>query len=149
MLFGLIKASPPPFGLDPAQGETVRAAALLVALWVAVFTLPFLLWVKDPRGAGGSLTSAVRGALPNLVRAVRRWPPASRVGRFLVARMLYTDGLNTLFAFGGVYAAGTRITSYNVCYTKLLRLFMICASGSSPTSSGRAPASSGATASAT
>ncbi len=107
VLFGLIKASPPPFGLDPAQGETVRAAALLVALWVAVFTLPFLLWVKDPRGAGGSLTSAVRGALPNLVRAVRRWPPASRVGRFLVARMLYTDGLNTLFAFGGVYAAGT------------------------------------------
>lgn len=107
VLFGLIKAEPPPFGLDPAAGETVRAAAVLVALWMAVFSLPFLLWVKDPRGAGGGLGPAVRDALPNLVRAVRRWPPASKVGRFLLARMLYTDGLNTLFAFGGVYAAGT------------------------------------------
>ena len=28
-------------------------------------------------------------------------------GKFLLARMIYTDGLNTLFAFGGMYAAGT------------------------------------------
>ncbi len=107
VLFGLIQADPPPLGLDPAAGETVRAAAVLVAVWMAVFSIPFLLWVKDPRGAGGGLGPAMRDALPNLVRAVRRWPPASKVGRFLLARMLYTDGLNTLFAFGGVYAAGT------------------------------------------
>ncbi len=29
------------------------------------------------------------------------------VVKFLIARMLYIDGLATLFAFGGVYAAGT------------------------------------------
>ena len=29
------------------------------------------------------------------------------VARFLLARMIYTDGLNTLFAFGGIYAVGT------------------------------------------
>lgn len=107
VLHGLIRANPPPFGLDPAAGETVRAAAVLVAAWIAVFSVPFLLWVEDPRGAGGGLGAAVREALPNLVRAVRRWPSTARVGRFLLARMLYTDGLNTLFAFGGVYAAGT------------------------------------------
>ena len=107
VLFGLIKASPPPFGLDPADAEPVRASAVLVAGWIAVFSLPFLAWVKDPKGSGGSLAAAARDALPNLVRAVKRWPPATRVGRFLLARMLYTDGLNTLFAFGGVYAAGT------------------------------------------
>ena len=27
--------------------------------------------------------------------------------RFLLARMIFTDGLNTLFVFGGVFAAGT------------------------------------------
>ena len=26
---------------------------------------------------------------------------------YLIAHMIYTDGLNTLFAFGGIYAAGT------------------------------------------
>ena len=31
----------------------------------------------------------------------------SSQGRFLLSRMVYTDGLNTLFAFGGLYAAGT------------------------------------------
>jgi UMF1 family MFS transporter len=29
------------------------------------------------------------------------------VARFLLARMLYNDGLTTLFAFGGIFAAGT------------------------------------------
>src|SRR3546814_20400517 len=34
-------------------------------------------------------------------------PHHKQTGQFLLARMLYTDGLNTLFAFGGIYAAGT------------------------------------------
>jgi UMF1 family MFS transporter len=34
-------------------------------------------------------------------------PRHGQIGRFLLARMIYTDGLNTLFAFGGIYAAGT------------------------------------------
>jgi UMF1 family MFS transporter len=29
------------------------------------------------------------------------------IARFLLAHMFYTNGLNTLFAFGGIYAAGT------------------------------------------
>ncbi|MFC7607447.1 MFS transporter [Teichococcus aestuarii] len=29
------------------------------------------------------------------------------LARFLLARLFYTDGLNTLFAFGAIYAAGT------------------------------------------
>jgi len=108
VLHGLIKASPPPFGLDPAQAEPVRAAALFVAAWMAAFSLPLLLWVKDPAtGAEGGFFAAARGALASLRLAVRAWPKDARIGRFLLARMLYTDGLNTLFAFGGVYAAGT------------------------------------------
>ena len=27
--------------------------------------------------------------------------------RFLIARLFYIDGINTVFAFGGIYAAGT------------------------------------------
>jgi UMF1 family MFS transporter len=37
-------------------------------------------------------------------RAVRRY---RQVFRFLLARLLYNDGLITIFAFGGIYAAGT------------------------------------------
>jgi UMF1 family MFS transporter len=31
----------------------------------------------------------------------------ANIARFLLARLVYNDGLNTLFAFGGIYAAGT------------------------------------------
>ena len=31
----------------------------------------------------------------------------ANLAKFLLARMIYQDGLNTLFAFGGIYAAGT------------------------------------------
>lgn len=108
VLFGLVKAEPPPFGLEASQAEPVRAAALLVAAWMAVFTLPLILWVRDPapEGAVGAIAAA-RRAVGGLADAVRSWPREARIGRFLLARMLYTDGLNTLFAFGGVYAAGT------------------------------------------
>jgi UMF1 family MFS transporter len=108
VLFGLVKASPPPFGLSPAQAEPVRASAPFLAVWMAVFTLPLLLWVRDPAPEGtGGLWFAARRAAGDLAAAVRAWPREARIGRFLIARMLYTDGLNTLFAFGGIYAAGS------------------------------------------
>src|SRR3954447_16890666 len=42
-------------------------------------------------------------AILALLRRLRRSPG---LARFLVARLFYTDGLNTVFAFGGIYAAG-------------------------------------------
>ena len=38
------------------------------------------------------------------IKDVRRY---ANIARFLLARLIYNDGLNTLFAFGGIYAAGT------------------------------------------
>ena len=34
-------------------------------------------------------------------------PRHGRLWRYLLAHMIYADGINTLFAFGGLYAAGT------------------------------------------
>ena len=36
----------------------------------------------------------------------RRLPRSPALARFLIARLFYTDGLNTLFAFGAIFAAG-------------------------------------------
>ena len=38
--------------------------------------------------------------------------------RFLLASMFFTNGLNTLFAFGGIYAAGT----FGMAFTEVLYL---------------------------
>jgi UMF1 family MFS transporter len=107
-LFVLIQADPPPFGLDPDAAEPVRATALLVAIWFAVFSLPTFLMVPDARlRAREPLGEAVRDGLKRIWATVRRLRWSQPMTRFLVARMLYADGLTTLFTFGGIYAAGT------------------------------------------
>ncbi|MBL0337641.1 MAG: MFS transporter [Rhodospirillaceae bacterium] len=37
---------------------------------------------------------------------IRKLPQYKEIAWFLLAKMIYIDGLNTLFAFGGIYAAG-------------------------------------------
>lgn len=92
-------------GLDIEIAEPIRATTLLVALWFAVFSIPLFLLVPDRPASGASLWKAAKAGLqqiPNMLAMLRHNPP---VARFLVAHMLYTDGLVTLFAFGGIYAA--------------------------------------------
>jgi UMF1 family MFS transporter len=78
-----------------------------VALWLAVFSLPLFLFTPDRQSAGLPATEAVRRGLAQLRRTFANLRRYRAIGRFLIARMIYTDGLNTLFAFGGIYAAGT------------------------------------------
>jgi MFS transporter, UMF1 family len=94
-----------PFGLDRAAAEHVRAAALLVGLWIFIFCWPVLLAVRDPE-VRPPVGAAVRAGLAEIGALLRALPSQPVLGRFLLARIFYTDGLNTLFAFGAIYAAG-------------------------------------------
>lgn len=106
-LFAFVQTETPLFGLDKETAEHVRATGPLVALWLAVFSLPLFLWTPDQPGKGLSLTSAFREGIHRLRQTVTHLKRYRQVAHFLLARMLYIDGLNTLFAFGGIYAAGT------------------------------------------
>ncbi|MEM1125541.1 MAG: MFS transporter [Bacteroidota bacterium] len=100
-----INADAPPFGLLK-DGTHVRATNLLVAAWYAVFALPFFFLVEDPKGSDtsrGGLKAALQ-QIKTTFTEVRRF---RQIVRLLVARLVYNDGLITIFAFGGIYAAGT------------------------------------------
>jgi UMF1 family MFS transporter len=107
VLLGLVQADPPPFGLDKAAAEHVRAVAPFAALWFCIFAAPAFLFVPDGVSAGIGIGMATRRGLATLAGTVRRARSFRNIGRFLVAQLFYIDGLNTLFAFGGIYAAGT------------------------------------------
>src|SRR3546814_741132 len=96
----------PLFGLDKERMEEVRITGPFVGLWFAVFALPLFLMVRETP-APFSPARAVRGGLKSLWSTLRLLPHHKQTGQFLLARMLYTAGLNTLFAFGGIHAAGT------------------------------------------
>lgn len=85
----------------------VRATNFLVAGWFLLFSLPFFLWVQEEKGSneGGGLD--LRGAFQALADTIRNLRSYSEVVKFLIARLIYNDGLVTIFAFGGIYAAGT------------------------------------------
>ena len=55
------------------------------------------------RASRASLADTLR-QLVTTFREIRRYPD---IFRLLLARLFYADGLNTVFAFGGIYAAGT------------------------------------------
>jgi UMF1 family MFS transporter len=68
--------------------------------------VPLFLYTPDRPKTGVGKAEAVRSGLKTLGATLRNVRRYKEIVRFLVARMIYIDGLNTLFAFGGIYAAG-------------------------------------------
>ena len=97
-----------PFGLDRAAGEHVRATNLLVAGWFALFSVPAFLVLREPRPeAPPERRGVLRSTLGQIRETAREIRQYRQIVRLLVARLVYNDGLVTVFAFGGIYAAGT------------------------------------------
>lgn len=97
---------PSPLGLDRGQAEHIRATALLTAAWTLLFGWPVLVALPDPAGPRPRWGEAARRGLAEIGAVLRRLPRNPAMARFVLARLFYTDGLNTLFAFGAIYAAG-------------------------------------------
>lgn len=97
----------PLLSLPTASSENVRAVAPLVAIWMMVFTIPMMLFTKDSKRASLPLLRVVKMGISQLHETVRTVRQHKNILRFLVASAIYRDGLNTLFAMGGLYAAGT------------------------------------------
>lgn len=102
----LVQPNPALFGLDRGAAEHVRATALLVTVWILVFAWPVLVALPDPPGPRPGWTEAAARGLSEVAHLLRSLPRNPRLARFVLARLFYTDGLNTLFAFGAIYAAG-------------------------------------------
>ena len=106
-LFAFVQAETPLFGLDKEALEDVRITPVLAAAWFAVFSLPLFFATPDKAASGLDIPAAIRQGIAELIATLRRIREFADIARYLLARMIYTDGLNTLFAFGGIYAAGT------------------------------------------
>ncbi|MFC4351183.1 MFS transporter [Fodinicurvata halophila] len=102
-----VQPETPWLGLDKDSGEHVRISTLIVAGWWVLFSLPLFFLVPDRPSHNLPLGQATRRGIRTLLETLRNIRSYSNVARFLIARMIYNDGLTTLFAFGAIYAAGT------------------------------------------
>ncbi len=91
-----------PFGLSKDNSENIRATSFLVAFWYLIFSLPFLLNLKkNDYDKIDKLTNNIK----NFKELI--WNKGlNNVGKFLLARMLYADGLNAIIVMGGIFAVG-------------------------------------------
>jgi len=95
------------FSLDASTAAQIRICGPFVAIWYALFSLPLFFLVPSISHTARPLLQAVRAGWQELRSTLKKIPQEKNVFLYLVAHMVYADGLNTLFAFGGIYAAGT------------------------------------------
>ncbi|PLK70224.1 MFS transporter [Rhizobium sp. TH135] len=94
----------PLFGLDPAAGEDARITGPISAVWYFLFILPMFFFTPDA-AKGKPLGAAVRSGLREIRSTLAELRHRTNILRFLIARMIYQDGVNGLLVLGGVFAA--------------------------------------------
>ncbi|MAZ76120.1 MAG: MFS transporter [Micavibrio sp.] len=106
----------PIFELSKEKNEHIRIVGPFIALWFLVFMLPLFLFVKDQAADEEALPSAVRDGWKQLIDSFHHIKEFKSLFLFLIASAIYRDGLVTLFALGGVYAAG----QFGMNFTEIL-----------------------------
>jgi len=107
-----------PFGLTTNDAQNIRAIALLVSFWFLIFSIPFLFFAtKENKDKIKKNNSSNFADLKKLI-----WKKKiSILGKFLIARMLYADGLNAIIVMGGIFAVGV----FNLDIKDLLKLSVL------------------------
>ncbi len=107
-MIGFVNPDTPWFGLSKLNGENIRATNLLVAAWFLVFSLPIFIFFKNDQNKVKKIgPQKIKSTILELLKTFREIKNYRQIIWFLLSRLFYNDGLVTIFAFGGIYAAGT------------------------------------------
>ncbi len=97
----------PLLGIDHSLNEHDRIVGPISSIWLVIFILPVLLFTPDGLSRGITWRQAARTGIREVATTLRQLiKHYSNVAVYLVARMLFNDGMVGVLIFGGVYAAG-------------------------------------------
>jgi UMF1 family MFS transporter len=107
--------------IDPSTGKTMlgltpilpndpshpadRIVGPLCALWFLIFVTPFFLFTPDAPPKGGSERVSIGQAFRRLGETISNVRRYRNIALFLIAYLLFIDGLMAIFSFGGIYGA--------------------------------------------
>jgi len=83
-----------------------RMSGPLSAIWLVVFSIPFVLFTHDRANSGLSLSTAMRKGLIQLGRTVAKASHFRNIAIYLIVRAVYADGMSAVFTFLAGYLSG-------------------------------------------
>lgn len=126
LLFALnvwMTLKPATFGL-PDAAAAVKLSFLMVAVWWVLFTVPLLLWVKEPDGSGQSAVQAVRAGWRQLVDTFHEIRALRSVFLFLLAYWCYIDGVDTIVRMAVDFGLSLGLASSDLITALLITQFV-------------------------
>ena len=91
----------------PAKAFTVGHCFVSVAFWWGIFALPFFFWVREPRhrkpvrpGSG-----YLSFGFSRVIETLRHLRQHREFAKFLVAYLLFNDGIETVIVFASIFGA--------------------------------------------
>jgi len=102
-----VQPESPAFGITKDNGEHIRVTNLMVALWLLIFSIPTFIWLDPDKSNKKHKLPILKESFVQLSITFKNIRKYNQLIKFLLARIFYNDGLVTIFAFGGIYAAGT------------------------------------------
>jgi UMF1 family MFS transporter len=134
-LYGFVQSDSPLYpmlagslGVSAEAGADVRATALLVAVWFAVFTLPFIFLVPEPAVRGVAFTgNALVAGFNQLAVSFRQVRHYRQIVNLILARLIYNDALVVIFALGPLFA--TKVYGFSMSETIVFGIVLNISAG--------------------
>jgi MFS transporter, UMF1 family len=104
-----------------------RLSFLSVAVWWAVFSIPILTRVPEPPGSGTGLrpgTNVIKVTFTQMGERVRNIRQYRELFKYLVAFLIYNDGIGTIMGVGIIYGAELGFASLELVLAVLLIQFV-------------------------
>ena len=120
----LMYLQPHYFGI-PDGATAIRLSFISVAVWWAVFSIPIILFVKEPKIHDPiGICSAVKEGWGQLISTLTKIRELKVVGTFLMAYWLYIDGVDTIIRMAVDYGASIGFPASSLITALLLVQFV-------------------------
>jgi UMF1 family MFS transporter len=120
----LMYLNPSWFGFADAT-VAIKAAFVSVAIWWAVFTIPLVIFVKEPRYATGKKsTHPIKDGLRQFIITFKAIRDLKVVGIFLLAYWFYIDGVDTIIRMAVDYGSAIGFPASSLIVALLITQFI-------------------------
>ena len=111
------------FGI-PDGATAIKLSFLSVAVWWAVFTIPLILFVPEPKNQTVDFKNAVRMGWIQLVQTFKEIRNMKVVGTFLLAYWFYIDGVDTIIRMAVDYGMSLNFPGESLIIALLIVQFV-------------------------